>query len=368
MSKQGKDNSKLEEMLRRWGAQEAASKVKLPSGAARGGGGGEQVRVVIRWAMYSAAAAAVIAVAVWVGSLLSRPIGSEDTDLQDRLARVQDESKTYYVKWMESDKQLREQTSRTQTALNELQAIKAQRVSPDARVSDLEVRLQELQKDLAQEKEQQRVTLAALEVARKSAGREATTHPQAAPAPVPPSRDVAALQDQVIRLEAKVGNYEDRFAAAADELARLKRGNDDWAKKIQAAQDELAGAKAVAARDFEQAQAAYLAAAAPTDRGLKARQSASKRARLVQRVTALRRGDPPQAAVAVLDRLEVVLTRLDLIDPNESRATRSFVKLLDNGGLVQKIDAATTIPNATPELLSVLAEAKLVLAGAENVI
>jgi chromosome segregation ATPase len=284
--------------------------------------------------------------------------------LQDRLTTAQNESKTYYVKWMESDKQLREQTSRTQFALNELQALKSQKVSPDARVSGLEAKLQVLQKDLDQEKEQQRLTLAALEVAKKSAVRDATTHPQA---PAPPSQDVAALQEKVIRLEAKVGNYEDRVTAAADELARLKRSNDDWAKKVQAAQDELAAAKALAARDFEQSQAAYLAAAAPTERGLKARQSASKRARLVQRVTALRRGDPPQAAVALLDRLEVVLTRLDMIDPSESRSTRGFVKLLDNGGLVQKIDAATTIPSATPELLSVLAEAKLVLAGAENV-
>jgi hypothetical protein len=182
------------------------------------------------------------------------------------------------------------------------------------------------------------------------------------------TRDAVALQEKVIRLEAKVENYEDRVAAATSELARLRQSNDDWAKKAQAAQDELAAAKLAAARESEQSQAVYLAAAAPTDHGLKARQSAAKRARLVQRVTALRRGDPPRAVVPVLDRLEVVLTRLDMIDPNDVRAARSFVKLLDNGGLIQKIDGAMAAPSATPELLSVLAEAKMILAGAENVL
>lgn len=366
MSKQVKDNSKLEEMLRRWGVQEAASKVKLPSGSARSGDlGGERTRVVIRWAKISAAAAAVIAVAMWLGSLMNRPIGSEDTDVQDRLARVQKESKEYYVQWMESDKQLREQTSRTQMALKEVQALKAQSAAPDTRLSDLQRKLDELQKSLDQEKEQQRVTLAALEVAKKSAVHEPAAHPEA---PAAPSRDVAALQEKVMRLEAQVGNYEDRVAAATNELAKLKRANEDWAAKLQKAQDELAAAKTVAARDFEQSQAAYLMAAAPTDRGLKARQSALKRARLVQRVTALRKSDPQSAAAPVLDRLEVVLTRLDMIDTGDSRAARGFVKLLDNGGLIQKIDLATTIPNATPELLNVLAEAKMILAGAENVL
>jgi DNA repair exonuclease SbcCD ATPase subunit len=246
-----------------------------------------------------------------------------------------------------------------------LETLKAQAAVPDARVSELQRKLQELQKDFDREKEQQRVTLAALDVARKLPGHEAATHPDAAPTM---TRDVAALQEKVIRLEAKVGNYEDRFTAATDELASLKRSNDDMAKKVQKAQDDLAAAKAAAAREFEQSQTAYLTAAVPTDHGLKARQAASRRARLVQRVMALRRGNPPQAALAVLDRLEVVLTRLDMIDPSESRAAHGFVKLLDSGGLVQQIDLALANPYTTPELLNVLVEAKLILAGADNVL
>ena len=360
MSKQGKDNSKLEETLRRWGAQEAAAKVKLPSGHVGGG----QNRATFRWAMLSAAAAAVIALAFWLGSLTTQR-GPEDPDSQEKLAKVQEDSTKFYTQWKDSDKQLREQTARAENALKEVQALKAQSAAPNARIDELQRMVEELRKNLDQEKEQLRVTLAALEVAKKPAPHDATTHPEAPP---PMTRDAVALQEKVIRLEAKVENYEDRVAAATSELARLRQSNDDWAKKAQAAQDELAAAKLAAARESEQSQAVYLAAAAPTDHGLKARQSAAKRARLVQRVTALRRGDPPRAVVPVLDRLEVVLTRLDMIDPNDVRAARSFVKLLDNGGLIQKIDGAMAAPSATPELLSVLAEAKMILAGAENVL
>ena len=361
MSKQGKDNSKLEGMLRRWGAQEAAAKVKLP--AARKGAG--QTRVIIRWVMLSAAAAAVIVAAVWLGSL-ARQSGADDIDLQDRLAKVQEDSNKFYTQWKESDKQLREQTARAASALKELQTLKAQAAPPDARIDELQRKAASLQKDLDQEREQHRVTLAALEVAKKSAGHDVPPHPEATPPPM--TRDVAALQEKVVHLEAQVGNYEDRVAAAASELTRLKRSNDDLAAKVQKAQDDLAAAKVAAAREFEQSQSAYLATAAPTEHGLKARQSAAKRARLVQRISAVRRGELPQAVGPVLDRLEVVLTRLDMIDAFDSHAAQAFVKLLDNGGLVQKIELAMAAPHASPELLNVLAEAKMILAGAENVL
>jgi DNA repair exonuclease SbcCD ATPase subunit len=361
MSKQGKDNSKLEEMLRRWGAQEAAAKVKLPP--ARSGDG--QTRVIIRWTMLSAAAAAVIVVAVWLGSL-TRQSGPEDIDMQDKLAKVQEESNKFYTQWKESDKQLREQTARVENALREVQSLKTQAAPPNARIDELQRNVADLQKSLDQEKEQHKVTLAALEVAKRSAGHDVATRPDT-PQPAM-TRDVAALQDKVIRLEAQVGNYEDRVAAAASELTRLKQANEDWAAKVQTIQDELAAAKLAAAREFEQSQAAYLATAAPTEHGLKARQSASKRARLVQRISAARRGDPPQALVPVLDRLEVVLTRLDMIDAFDSHAAQGFVKLLDNGGLVQRIDLAMAAPHASTEVLNVLAEAKMILAGAENVL
>ncbi len=362
MSKQSKDNPKLEEMLRRWGAHEAAAKVKLPSSH-----GGGQSRVIFRWAALSAAAAAVIALAVWVGSLINRPRVPEDSDLQDRLAKVQEESNKFYTQWKDSDKQLRAKIDEAQAAQEELQTLKAQAAAPNARIDELQRMVAELRKSLDQEKEQLRVTLVALDIARKSTGHEAATHPEAPPLQ-PMTHDVAALQEKVIRLEAQVGNYEDRVAAATAELARLRQSNDDWARKVQKAQDELAAARLEAARDFEQSQLAYLAAAAPTDHGLRARQTAAKRARLVQRVTALRKGEPPQAVVPVLDRLEVVLTRLDMIDPNDTRAAHAFVKLLDSGALVQKIDLALATPNATPELQNVLAEAKMILAGAENVL
>ena len=121
------------------------------------------------------------------------------------------------------------------------------------------------------------------------------------------------------------------------------------------------------AMEFELAQAAYLSAAAPTEHGLRARQSASKRSRMVQRMAALRKADRAQAVAPLLDRLEVVLTQLDMIDCSDPRAAKSFAKLLDKGSLVVKIDDALAAANNPAELRNFLAEAKLILGGAENV-
>jgi hypothetical protein len=358
MSKHNKDNQKLEGMLRRWGAQEAAAKVQPRFFKS----GGETLRVVIRWGAIAAAAAAVLAVAVYLGSL-SGSKAPDDIELQDKLVKAEDDRDKYFSQLQENEKLLQDRTTLAEKALADLRKLQDRHSVPDPQIAELERRVKNLQRNLDLEKEQQRLTLAALTIAQKAAKTPASNPDMTAP----PPRDVAALQDKVIRLEAQVGNYEDRLAVATNELARLKRVNDDWAKKAQKAQDELEAVKLAAGREFEHAQAAYLTTAAPAEHGLKARQAASKRARIVKRIIDLRRGDQPQAVVPVLNRMEVALTRLEMIDTNDTRAVQGLLKLLDNGGLVKQIDQAMAVNRATPELLDVLAEAKMILAGAENV-
>jgi hypothetical protein len=171
----------------------------------------------------------------------------------------------------------------------------------------------------------------------------------------------------VIDLQAQVRNFQDRLAAAQGEMSRLRQANDDMMRKVQAAQEELLAARSLQAREFRQTQAAYLAAAAPTESGLRARQSASKRSRLTQRVTSLRRAEQSQTTIALLDRLEVALARLEMIDPNDPRAVQGFARLVESGQMVQKLDEALTAVNMSDELRNVLAEAKLILAGVDNV-
>ena len=100
--------------------------------------------------------------------------------------------------------------------------------------------------------------LAALKAANDRAGRLAATQPSNQPLP----HDVA---QQVIELEAKLSNTESLVDAAKREIDRQKKLADECAEQ-QKAQDELAAARQAAARDFAQAQAVYLTAAAPTDR------------------------------------------------------------------------------------------------------
>ena len=55
-----------------------------------------------------------------------------------------------------------------------------------------------------------------------------------------------------------------------------------------------------------------------------------------------------------------------MIDAGDLRATQAFARLLDNGGLLAKIDDALALNNISSDLRSTLSEAKLILAGAEN--
>jgi peptidoglycan hydrolase CwlO-like protein len=365
------DNAKVQGMLRRWGAKEAASRVKLPPMRQSDGEGGGPLRV-LRWGLpLTAVAAAVIALSTWVASRSLTP-QEPPKQVAEQLAKAQEENKKSWAAWTESQKQLQEQRSRAQMAELKLDQLQNQRDGRSRQVEDLRGQVASLTKSLERQKEQLSYGQAALAAVTKVAKASASVPVAPAPAPVQPPPPplpptVAVVQEKVIDLQAQVRNFQDRLAAAQGEMSRLRQANDDMMRKVQAAQEELLAARSLQAREFRQTQAAYLAAAAPTESGLRARQSASKRSRLTQRVTSLRRAEQSQTTIALLDRLEVALARLEMIDPNDPRAVQGFARLVESGQMVQKLDEALTAVNMSDELRNVLAEAKLILAGVDNV-
>jgi hypothetical protein len=149
---------------------------------------------------------------------------------------------------------------------------------------------------------------------------------------------------------------------------------------VRKVEGELAGLKARQAAVVGSFQQAYLhAAAGAADPALAeraaaagewplgVRQAAARNAQMLQRLARLRptvRGGP---VGALLDRLEVVLTRLDLMDVFDAGQARSFAALLEGGRLVALIDEALYASGQEPELLAWLLEARLILAGADHV-
>ncbi len=233
MSNQEKGNPRLESILQRWGAQEAAAQTSLPPM--------RKAHPTLRMAMVwggpmAAAAAAVVLLALWP-SLFPHPPATDDSDLRAELVRLQEENHRGEQKLGESlhkaTIELQDQKDKIAAALASLQKrcddLKRQYDDVLARgagdvlrkkIVDLQAELADEKERLANEQKQQASTLAALKAANDRAGRLAATQPSNQPLP----HDVA---QQVIELEAKLSNTESLVDAAKREIDRQKKLADE---------------------------------------------------------------------------------------------------------------------------------------------
>jgi hypothetical protein len=68
----------------------------------------------------------------------------------------------------------------------------------------------------------------------------------------------------------------------------------------------------------------------------------------------------------LLDRVEAVLTRLDLMDADQPDSRESFYRLVGQGNLEGRIDEALAAPAQAGDVTNWLFEAKLILMGGPN--
>ena len=112
----------------------------------------------------------------------------------------------------------------------------------------------------------------------------------------------------------------------------------------------------------------YLAAAAPGRQGLEALQAAARGTDLLSRCEAFRAaGGVSSDTVGLLNRLEVLLTRLDMLDAGRHSDAEAFAALVRAGDIRRRIDTALAAGGQPRPLRTWLLEAKLVLTGAESV-
>ncbi len=170
---------------------------------------------------------------------------------------------------------------------------------------------------------------------------------------------LAAAQKQADELKAKVTDFE-------KEQAKLTQMLADARESVKGAHAQAASA---AHRDrFAAYQKAYLAMAGePNAAPLRQRQLACKKAKLVERLGEARKAATDESTKKLLDRLEVVLTQLEIIDFKDAPAVAAFTKLLVDGKLVKDVTAALDAGKEPPAMQAVLAESLLVLEGADHV-
>ena len=157
-----------------------------------------------------------------------------------------------------------------------------------------------------------------------------------------------------------------KLAAAAQEILTLRKLHDAAsaaAGKARESVEEMRARQVMLWGDF---QTAYLAAAAPGESGFKAFQTAAARSGIVARCGKCRQAAKADAMRRLLEKLEVVLTRLQLLEAGNFDAENSFRVVLNDSGVMALLEASLSSPPETAELRSLLVEAKAILSGAEH--
>jgi hypothetical protein len=135
---------------------------------------------------------------------------------------------------------------------------------------------------------------------------------------------------------------------------------------------ELKLQQRIALADF---QRAYLSAAASAGGreysigrfDLLIRQSAARGAALLKRCTELRPQDQSSPVGLLMDRIEVTLTKLDLLDPANMPEADAFASMLRQSGLLGEIQTTLAEGRTSGEVRTWLMEVRMILEGAENV-
>ena len=363
-------NEKVEGVLRRWGAQEAARTTDVPPAPA---GPMRQVGTMpaaLRWAPLAAAAVLLLA-AGWLFTASRR--GPEPAGPAGPAALIE-EVPMPTISTRPTSAPAQEDLDRLNEEKQALQQKLAQAATAVQRAKKAEAALTKLQSDLAAEREKQKQDVQALTArgkAREKKNQELLTKLtaaekrlaaldkerqalQAAAAELPKAKiRLSALQTQLASATEEARQARKLQAAAVAAAAEAKRGVDLW--KARRAELDLA------------LQQVYLGAIAPGTEGLAARKAALSARRMLGRVAEVLSDVRSDSTRRLIGRLEVVLVRLGLLDAKRPGAREAFGKLLAGGKLPKQIDEALHAGDESQRVRAWLLEAKLILMGAGDV-
>jgi hypothetical protein len=362
MSEQRDNQDRLEGMLRRWGADEAARQVpagpmpdpnEIEAASRRSAGS------AWRWLPLAAAAGLLVGAAgiflasgQWLGgggrgNSDPKTAGDLKADA-DRLRLLNQELKDELDKAILARAQARQLAMDETSKAGEL-AKEVERLKKDGGTAqkDLQTQFEKLQEDLkAKEKEfaEANDILTAVKKDR--------------------SRLIAVVKD-LSESQGKLEMTEKRLAAATEEMGRVRKMYDEAEASKQKTQLEFSALTIQRAALLLDVQRVYLGEGG--GESLRTRQEVARSNKLLQRCAELRKGAEAEAARKLLDRLEAVLLRLDMLEPGELSASASFATLVREGDVIDQIDKALASGTTGTKMRSWLLEVRCVLAGADRV-
>ncbi|MBS3734874.1 MAG: hypothetical protein KGY99_08090 [Phycisphaerae bacterium] len=396
-------NERVERLLRRWGAEEARRAAgdrlaPLPGVPRR--------RVwsrVLWWTMPAAAAAALIVVAVGVWSSHLRAPSQANDESADRQRKVAHAPQAPEATKMTRTPKTRPADGELNTLKGEITALRKDLERREVELAAAEKAKRELAATLdeamhgARERELAEARRRAEQAEKRLAqlGTASTGIDQRAEEL---ARRVDALEDKfaAARREAEqladardtaaagAARAAERLAAATKELRRMRRMHDEALATARDAKAELSRIRAGHAAARARMRRAYIAAlagasddAAPerTAHGgdeaartvdLAGCRRAARRADIAGRAAALATRSRAPDQRRLLDAVEIVFTRLDLLDPYAPQAAASFEELLTQTGIRGRIARARDDANVAGKVATLLFEADMILEAAER--
>jgi len=354
-------NEKLDPLLRQWGADEASRTADVPPAPAPPGPQPGPLTPLLRWAPLAAAAVLLVA-AVWLY------VESRRNAATGRPVPIIEEIPIV------ATRPDREQLDRLKGEVAELGRQLDQRDEQLARLADLPGKLKALEElresDRALHLAEVKKLKADVE-ARKKANELLSGKVTAAEQRIAAlEKDKQALQpaaDELAKVKTQLGDLRTRLVAATEELARLRKDHDAALAAAKEAKRRVDGWKV---REQEMVLAfrqTYLASVAPGSEGLAARKTAARARRMVGRIPEILPEVRSDSTRQVIQRLEVVLIRLELLDAGRVGAENAFLELLARGDFPRQIDEALESGGEPQGVRAWLLEAKLILMGAGHV-
>ena len=357
---------RLERLLQQWGADEAQRSANPPAMPRLDGGQAGKASVarrVLRWAPLAAAAALLAAsgAVLYLDSTAGPtkgPVAPAISGAAGGLAATQPDDQRVRTLAKESA-DLREQLVAANAKVAELSGLTAEidklqgrleqlRQEHAAKAARLEAATAEARKALKEQADQLDVTklrITELETAR---------------------RELQAAAAEGAEAKKQAADLKQRLTAAGQELTRRRKAEEAAEAKLAEARQEAQRLELRHREIVDAFQRTYLASVAPGQRGLEARKTAVRARQMIQRLASLSGEVRSDQTRQLLDRLEAVLTRLDLMNADRPESGESFSRLVTQGDLERRIDAALAAPGQAEDVKNWLFEAKLILMGGPN--
>ncbi len=360
---------RVERLLQQWGAGEAQRAVNPPAMPGPGGrhtGKVSAARRTLRWAPLAAAAVLMAASAVVL--YMDHAARSKTSPVATAGGAAGNSAKAQPA--TQPDFQ------RIGTLEEEAAGLRRQLAAANAKVAELSGLSSEIVKlrgRLDQVAQEQAAKTARLEVAAAQeqkarqeqarlfdAAKSRATELEAA------QRAFRAASAEGAEAKKQAADLKQRLAAAGEELTRRRKAEEAAEAKLAAAREDAQRLELRNREVIEAFQRTYLASVAPGQRGLDARKTAVRARQMIQRLASMSGEVKSDQTRQLLDRIEAVLTRLDLMNADRPDSRESFSRLVTQGDLQRQIDAALAAPAQADDVKNWLFEAKLILMGAPD--